>query len=72
MIHSFQVYRQYLKHMDGVRAAINNSAPVLHSRSGAPFQPVSIYLLMKSKPLSLRNDEISEMQRDNNSGPVLK
>lgn len=41
-------------------------------RSGAPFQPASIYLLMKSKPLSLRNDEISEMQRDNDRGFVLE
>lgn len=45
---------------------------LMAGRSGAPFQPASIYLLMKSKPLSLRNDEISEMQRDNDRGFVLK
>lgn len=31
MIHSSQVRRQYLKHMDGVRAAMNYSGAVLAS-----------------------------------------
>lgn len=52
--------------------AMQHHISLMAGRSGAPFQPASIYLLMKSKPLSLRNDEISEMQRDNDRGFVLK
>lgn len=66
--------------MDRVRAAMNYSAALLasttsHTRPAEAelrFQPASIYLLIKSKPLSLRNGEISGMQRDNDRGSVLK
>lgn len=68
MIHNSQVYSQYLKHMEGVREVMNYSGAVLLSTTAhshpveaePPFQPACIYLLIKRKPLSLRNDEISE------------
>lgn len=52
MIHSFRVYNQYLKHMDGARVDMNNSGPMVpgatfhsHWADKAEFQNMSVLLV---------------------------